>query len=302
MKRALVAEPLQEFTARAIGDARVEFFGGEVPECECTGIIPTVTDRIGPAQIDRLKGLKIIANYGVGYDNIDVRYARERGVAVTNTPGVLTHATAELTWALILAVARRVGEGERMVRAGRWTGWAPTQLRGMSLQHKILGIVGAGRIGREVARRASAFGMEVLYWSRQPHPDVNGQYVELDDLLRLSDVVSIHLSRSANTERLINSVRLSLLRDGAIVVNTSRGSIVDEAALVRELVNGRISAGLDVYANEPSVPDELFGLENVVLLPHLGSATMEARQAMFDLAWANLLAGLHGQPLPSPVP
>ena len=302
MKKALVAESLQEFAARAIGDARVELFAGEVPECQCAGIIPTVADRIGPSQIDRLQGLQIIANYGVGYDNIDVGYARERGIAVTNTPGVLTHATAELTWALILATARRVGEGERMVRAGRWTGWTPTQLRGMSLQHKILGVVGAGRIGREVARRAPAFGMEVLYWSRQPHPDVNGQFVELDDLLRLSDVVTIHLSRSAETQRLIDSVRLSLLRDGAVIVNTSRGSIVDEAALVREIVHGRISAGLDVYANEPSVPGELLGLENVVLLPHLGSATIEARQGMFDLAWSNLIAGLHGESLLSPVP
>lgn len=301
MKRALVAESLQEFAAHAVGDVRIEFFSDDVPAGEFAGIIPTVTNRIGREQIDRVQGLDIIANYGVGYDNIDVAYARERGIGVTNTPGVLTHATAELTWALILATARRIGEGERMVRAGRWTGWTPTQLRGTSLNHKILGIVGAGRIGREVARRASAFGMEVLYWSRQPHPDVNGQFVELDDLLRLSDVVSIHLSRSSETERLIDSVRLSYMREGAILINTARGSIVDEAALVRELVNGRINAGLDVYTNEPSVPLELLGLENVVLLPHLGSATHEARQRMWDVAWANLIAGISGLPLMNPI-
>lgn len=295
----LIAESLREFAERAKHDVDVTYFDAEIPTGESTVILPTVRDRIGRPEIDRLASLQLIANYGVGYDNIDVSYARQRSIAVTNTPGVLTAATAELTWALILAVARRVGEGERLVRSGRWDGWAPTQLRGSSLERKTLGIVGAGRIGREVGRRAAAFGMRVIYWSRTMQPEL--QHAELDDLLRGSDVVSIHLVRSADTEKLIDARRLALLRDGAIFINTARGSIVDEAALVRELVRGRIRAGLDVYAHEPRVPAELLDLANVVVLPHLGSATFEARQAMWDLAWANVNAFLTGTPLVTPI-
>ena len=299
MNTVLVSERLREFAEAAKGDAAIEYFGAEIPAHISPVILPTVTDRVGRAEIDRLSGLKLIANYGVGYDHIDVAYAKRRGIAVTNTPGVLTAATAELTWALILAVTRRVGEGERMVRAGSWSGWAPTQLRGMSLQGKTLGIMGAGRIGREVGRRAAAFGMRAVYWSRTRHPDC--EHVELAELLRSADVVSIHLSRSPETENLIDARRLALLRDGAVLINTARGSIVDEAALIRELERGRIRAGLDVYTREPHVPDELIGLENVVLLPHLGSATFEARQAMWDLAWRNVTAFLSGAPLVSPL-
>ena len=185
------------------------------------------------------------------------------------------------------------------MRSHAWTGWTPTQLRGMSLDGKTLGIIGAGRIGREVGRRAAVFGMHVMYWSRTIQPELH--HKQLDELLRASDVVSIHLSRSAETEGLIDARRLGLLRDGAVLINTARGSIVDEAALVRELVSGRIRAGLDVYAHEPRVPRELLGLQNVVLLPHLGSATLEARQAMWDLAWSNVLAFLGGRPLLTPV-
>jgi glyoxylate reductase len=303
MRRVLVSALLREFATSDEPELVVDFFESAPPGGIFHGIIPTVVNRIGREEIDRLEGLRVIANYGVGYDNIDVAYARERGIAVTNTPGVLTGATAELTWALILAVARRVGEGERLVRAGGWQGWTPTQLRGMSLENKTLGIVGAGRIGREVARRAAAFGMRVLYWSRSAHADADavGQFVELDALLGSADVVSIHLSRSSATEGIINARRLALIRDGGILVNTARGSIIDESALVRELVGGRISAGLDVYAHEPRVPQELVALENVVLLPHLGSATIEARQGMFDLAWRNLVAGITGHPVMNPV-
>jgi glyoxylate reductase len=294
----LVSSLLREFAANM---PDIEFFGDAVPASSATIIVPTVTNRVGAAEIDRLPQLQLIANFGVGYDNIDVAHARARGIAVTNTPGVLTAATAELTWALILAVARRIGEGERMVRAGAWTGWEPTQLRGMSLDGKVLGIIGAGRIGREVGRRAAAFGMRVVYWGRtRSHSGL--EYVELDELLQMSDVASVHLSRSNETEGLISAERLALLRDGAIFINTARGSIVNEAALLREVTRGRISAGLDVYAREPQVPAELLELENVVLLPHLGSATMEARQAMWDLAWGNVAAFLIGQPLLTPVP
>jgi glyoxylate reductase len=301
MKRVLVSALLREFVSPDHSDIVVEFFESDLPGGIFHGIIPTVVNRIGRAEIDRLDGLRVIANYGVGYDNIDVAYAHERGIAVSNTPGVLTGATAELTWALILAVARRIGEGERLVRSGAWRGWTPTQLRGMSLENKTLGIVGAGRIGREVARRASAFGMRVLYWSRSPHADATGVFAELDELLRSSDVVSIHLSRSSATEGVIDERRLGLIRDGGILINTARGSIVDEPALVSELMAGRISAGLDVYAQEPRVPAALLGLENVVLLPHLGSATVEARAGMFDLAWRNVVAGVFGGPVMNPV-
>ena len=300
MSRILVSATLREFAARERSEHDVEFFSGRIPAGKYIGIIPTVADRLGPAEIDGLHGLRIIANYGVGYDHIDVAYARAHGIAVTNTPGVLTSATAELTWALILAAARRVGEGERLVRAGKWTGWAPTQLRGTSLDGKRLGIIGAGRIGCEVGRRAPAFGMHVVYYSRTKREGL--EHVELDELLRTSDVVSIHVARSPETEGLIDARRLALLRDGAILINTARGSIVDEAALVRELASGRIRAGLDVYAHEPRVPVELLNLENVVLLPHLGSATVEARLAMWELAWRNLVAGVRGDAPPTPVP
>lgn len=262
-----------------------------IPSGEFEGIVPVVTTAVRAADIARLPRLRIIANYGVGYDNIDVAAARERGIAVTNTPGVLTDATSELTWALLLATARRLGEGERLVRAGQWTGWTPTQLRGLSLKGKTLAIIGAGRIGRRVGEIAAAFGMRVKYWNR-------GSAEELRELLSTADVVSIHLAKSADTERLVDP---RVLKDGAILINTARGAIVDEQLLIAELLSGRISAGLDVYVNEPHVPAELTTLENVVLLPHLGSATHEARQAMWDLAWGNVLARVQGRTLLTPV-
>ena len=303
MRRVQVVDKLLPFVEAATvpSDIDITIFnetsGPLVADCD--GIIPVVTTRIGPVEMDRLRGLKVIANYGVGVDNIDLGAARERGIGVSNTPGVLTDATAELTWALILATARRVGEAERLVRSGKWSGWTPTQLRGMSLDGRTLGIIGAGRIGREVGRRAQAFGMRVVYWSRTR--DATLEFVDLDTLLRTADVVSIHLARSSQTDGLMDAGKLKLLRDGAILINTARGSIVDEPALVRELASGRISAGLDVYAHEPAVPTELLGLENVVLLPHLGSATHEARQAMWDLAWSNVEAFLGGAALISPI-
>ena len=296
--RILVAESLREFAERQdTGAAKpdLDYFHQHIPSGSFQVLMPTVIDRVGAAQIDGLAGLQLIANFGVGYDNIDVAYAASRGIHVTNTPGVLTAATAELTWALILAVARRIGEGERLIRADAWTGWQPTQLRGKSLEGKTLGIVGSGRIGREVGRRASVFGMRAIYWGRSRHPGL--EYMELDQLLACCDVVSIHLARSAETEGLLDARRLALLRDHAILINTARGSIVDELALVRELKSARISAGLDVYAHEPKIPAELLELDNVVLLPHLGSATHEARQAMWDLAWQNVANHLAGREL-----
>lgn len=274
--------------------------GGEVPTGDHVGILPVLTRVIGAEQMDRLPDLRVVANMAVGYDNIDVAAARARGVRVTNTPDVLTGATAELAWALILAVARRVGEGERLVRAGEWEGWEPTQLLGTSLDGKTLGIVGAGRIGREVGRRAGAFGMRVAYWGRTRREEwereVGARWVgELGELAAASDVLSIHVASTDSTRQLVDGAILDRMRDGAILVNTARGDVVDEPALIQRLEAGRLRAGLDVYAAEPVVPERLRRLPNVVVLPHLGSATRETRQAMFDLAWENLLRCVRGQ-------
>lgn len=270
-----------------------------VPRGDYAGILPVLTRRIGAPEMDRLPSLRVVANMAVGYDNVDVGAARARGVRVTNTPDVLTGATAELTWALILAAARRVGEGERLVRSGRWTGWEPTQLLGTGLDGRVLGIVGAGRIGREVGRRAGAFGMGVAYWGRTRRPEwereTGAEWVaSLGDLAGHADVLSIHVASTAGTRGLVDGALLDRMKDGAILVNTSRGDVVDEPALVERLEGGRIRAGLDVYAGEPAVPERLRALENVVLLPHLGSATRQTRQAMFDLAWSNLLRCVRG--------
>jgi glyoxylate reductase len=277
-----------------------------IPAGDFKGLLSVLTRRIGPQELARLPHLRILANMAVGYDNVDLEAARDRGVLVSNTPDVLTDATAELTWTLILAVARRIGEGERLVRAGQWTGWEPTQLLGTGLRSKLLGLVGAGRIGREVGRRADAFGMRVAYWSRTRRPDFEAQtgarhVAEIRELAARADVLSIHVASTDQTRRLVDGALLDAMKPGAILVNTARGDVVDEMALVDRLRSGRIRAGLDVFAAEPHVPDRLRELDNVVLLPHLGSATRETRQAMFDLAWENLLRGVRGQPLLTPV-
>jgi glyoxylate reductase len=250
---------------------------------------------------DLLPSLRIVANFGVGFDRVDVEAAAARGIAVTNTPGVLDAATADLAFALILAVRRRLVEGDRLVRAGRWSGsWADSFV-GEELSGSTLGIVGLGRIGSAVARRARAFEMPVLYTRRRPADTDLGDYRPLDDLLREADVVTIHAPLTPETARLIDARRLALLRDGAALVNTARGEIVEEEALVRELVSGRIAAGLDVFANEPHVPPQLLDLPNVVLTPHLGSATRQAREAMTRIVVDNLLAFERGERLLTPV-
>ena len=252
-----------------------------------------------PVELDDFPSLRLIANYSVGYDRIDVEAARARGVAVTNTPGVLDAATADLAFALILATRRRLVEGDRLVRAGRWeTPWSRGPFLGREVTGATLGIVGLGRIGAAVARRAEAFDMRVLHHRRTR--DGEG-WRELDDLLSESDVVSVHTPLSAETTGLISREKLALLRDGATFVNTARGAIVDEDALVDELVSGRINAGLDVFVHEPQVPAALLDLPNVVLAPHIGSATVETRAAMTRVVVDNVLACLRGEPLPTPV-
>jgi glyoxylate reductase len=248
-----------------------------------------------PVELDRFPSLRLIASYSVGYDRIDVEAARSRGVAVTNTPGVLDAATADLAFALILAARRRLVEGDRLVREGRWeTPWSRGPFLGREVSGATLGIVGMGRIGSAVARRAEAFEMRVLHNRRTRDGD---GWRELDDLLREADVISVHTPLSAETTGLISRERLALMPDGATFVNTARGAIVDEDALVDELVSGRINAGLDVFVHEPQVPSALLELPNVVLAPHIGSATVETRAAMTRVVVDNVLAFLREEPL-----
>jgi glyoxylate reductase len=250
---------------------------------------------VGPEELELLPDLRLVANYGVGYDRVDVAACRDRGIAVTNTPGVLDAAVADLTLALILACRRHLVASDRFVREGRWQrGWARPELLGRDLAGSTLGLVGRGRIGSEVARRAEAFGMRVVHHRRSDG-------LPLDELLGGADVVSLHVPLTPETDGLISRERLALLRDGAALVNTARGAIVDEDALVDELVSGRISAGLDVFAEEPRVPERLLDLPNVVLTPHIASATVETREAMTRVLVDNALAFLGGEPLPNEV-
>jgi glyoxylate reductase len=261
--------------------------------------LAVVGERVDDETLDLFPNLRIVANYGVGYDSIDAGACAARGVALTNTPGVLTAATADLAFALLLTVRRRVVVGDRAVREGRWRGgWADPDFLGRDVSGSTLGIVGFGRIGRAVAERAAAFEMRVLHHSRRREGE---GWRELEELLTAVDAVSLHLPLTPDTRGLLDSSRLALLHDGACIINTARGQIVDEEALVRELVSGRIEAGLDVFAHEPEVPPELLGLPNVVLTPHVGSATAETREAMTRVLVDNLLAVERGRQPPNPV-
>lgn len=254
-----------------------------------------------PVPVDLLPELKLVANFGVGYDRLGVEELRRRGVAVANTPGVLSAATADLTLALILAVRRRVVEGDARVRRGEWRGsWADGFLA-EELTGSTLGIIGLGRIGQAVARRAQGFELRVLYAQRTRAETDLGEFRELDELLAESDLVTIHAPLTPETRGLLDARRLAMLRDGAAVVNTARGEIVDEPALIDELVSGRLRAGLDVFVHEPHVPGELLGLPNVVVTPHLGSATRQTREAMTRLVVDNVLAFERSERLVSPV-
>ena len=296
---------------------------GEVAEIRVVGRIPTATelsaelargvdvlcpqlrDRIGPEVLDAGgPRLRAVCNYAVGFDNVDVPAATERGIAVGNTPGVLTDATADCAMALLLAAARRICEGDREVRAGAWTGWEPEHLLGLELRDSLLGIVGFGRIGQAVARRALAFGMRVSYaaWG---HPPIDADLASrvtraaLDDLLATADVLSLHVPLTPTTRHLVDAAALRRMKPTAILVNTSRGAVVDEAALVTALREGWIAAaGLDVYEAEPRLAPGLAELPNAVLAPHLGSATVRTRSAMAELVARNVRAALAGEPLP----
>jgi glyoxylate reductase len=269
------------------------------------GLLCTITDRIDQELLEHAPALKVIANFGVGFEHIDVEAATRRGIPVTNTPGVLTDSTADLTLALILATARRVVEGDRRVRAGKFQYWAPLLFLGADVSGKTLGLIGLGRIGQAVAQRAAGFGMKLIYYSRtrlQParEHELQVSFAPLDTLLREADFVSLHVPLSPQTRHLIGSRELQLMKPTAYLINTARGPVVDEAALVEALRRGEIrGAGLDVYEREPALTPGLADLGNVVLLPHVGSASIETRTRMAQMAVDNLLAGLKGDQPPN---
>ena len=267
-----------------------------------------LSDRIDEEVLDAAPLLRVVSNYAVGFDNIDVAAARQRGIEVTTTPGVLTDATADLAWALLLSAARNLGAGERLVRAGEWTGWAPTQLLGEPLRHQTLGIVGMGAIGQAVARRAQGFGMNVVYFNRkQVSPEIEtslgAEFVSLDDLLRRSDFISLHAPLNDQSRHMFDARAFRLIKSTAVLVNTGRGALIDEAELVNVLRERQIAAaGLDVYEFEPKITEGLLTLDNVVLAPHLGSASTLARGDMVRLCCENIVEVLAGRPAVTPAP
>jgi glyoxylate reductase len=265
-------------------------------------LVCLLTDTIDRSVIDAGSRLKIVANVAVGYNNIDIPYASSRGVIVTNTPDVLTESVADFTWALILAITRRLAEGERLLRRGEWKGWALDFMLGTDIRGKQLGLVGVGRIGRAVAARAPAFGMSVVYTEQREIDLPNARPLSLDQLLNTSDVVSLHVPLLPETRHLIDQRALTRMKRSAYLINTARGPVVDEAALAWALQHRLLAgAALDVYENEPAVHPDLLPLENVLLVPHMASGTTETRTAMADLAASNVLAVLDGRPPITPV-
>lgn len=269
------------------------------------GLLCSITDRIDGELLDCAPRLRIIANYGVGFDHIDLDAVTRKGIPVTNTPGVLTDATADIAFALILATARRMVEGDRIARAGRFRFWSPLNFLGQQVSGKTLGIVGFGRIGRALAKRAAGFDMKVIYHSRtrldlSEELQLNVDYASFEELLRAADFVSVHVPLTPQTRHLVGARELKLMKPSAYLINTARGPVVDEAALVEALRSGTIrGAGLDVYENEPDLAPGLAELDNAVLLPHVGSATIETRTRMAYMAAENLLTGLRGEKPPN---
>ncbi len=268
------------------------------------GLLCLLTDPIDAEVIDSASRLKMIANYAVGYDNIDIKAATERGIPVSNTPDVLTDTTAEMAWALLFAVTRRIVEGDRFCREGKFNGWDPMLMLGYDISGKTLGVIGAGRIGTSFALKSKGFSMKVLYNSRHRNEvlerELNAEKVSLEDLLRRSDFISLHVPLTSDTYHLIGEKELKIMKESAILINTSRGAVIDEKFLIKALKNHWIwGAGLDVYEYEPIIPQELKGLDNVVLQPHSASATFETRSKMAEVAARNLLIGLKGEKPPN---
>ncbi|WP_119066440.1 2-hydroxyacid dehydrogenase [Rubrobacter indicoceani] len=300
-------DPLKDYDVTVLGDG--------VPDREtlleaasgASAILSTVTETMDAGLMDAAgSGLKVIANLAVGYDNVDVDAATERGVVVTNTPGVLDETTADTAFMLLLAAARRLGEAERLVRSGGWEAWGPMQLTGPEVSGKKLGIVGFGRIGQAMGRRARGFGMRIFYDARSRKPEaereLDARRMSLEEILSTCDFVSVHTPLTDGTHHLIGAAELATMKPEAVLVNTSRGPVVDEAALAGALLEKRIfAAGLDVYEEEPKVHPKLLELENVVLAPHIGSASIETRGAMAALAAENLVAVMRGEEPPNAV-
>ncbi len=269
------------------------------------GAITMLSDKIDKEVLDNTPNLKIIANYAVGYDNIDINIATEKGILVTNTPDVLTNATAELALSLMFAVGRKIAEADRFTREGRFEGWYPTLFLGKEFKEKTVGVIGAGRIGLAFAQKCSALGMHIIYYSRQINQNMeilNAEFLPLDEVLKRADIISIHLPLTQKTHHLLNEEKLSLMKKDAILINTGRGPIIDERALTDILKENKIyGAGLDVYEYEPGITRELLSLANVVLTPHIGSATYETRKNMAMLAAENIAAFFLGKKLPTPI-
>lgn len=266
-----------------------------------------LTNRIDAEVLDAAPELKIVANMAVGYNNIDVAEVTRRGIPATNTPGVLTDTTADFAWSLLMSAARRVPEAERFLRAGRFHGWGPLMMVGQDVHGKTLGIIGFGRIGRAVARRATGFGMKVLYFDRSPadeqtEQELNARLVSMEELLEQSDYVSIHTDYNPETHHLIGAPQLARMKNTAYLINTARGAIVHEAALVEALKSGQIAGvGLDVFENEPEVHPGLLELENAVIVPHIASASLDTRNAMAMMAAENIIAVFNGEKPPNVV-
>ena len=276
------------------------------PKGEWVAIVPLLTRWMGGTEFKSLPKLRIVANCAVGYNNVDLVAAEMRGILVTNTPGVLTEATADLTWALILATARRLVEGVDLIRSGHWTGWQPEQLLGLELRGRTLGLLGAGRIGQAVGRRAPPFGLRILYTARTPKPEfereTGARRVDTNELLAASDIVSVHVPAAPETKGMINGETLARMKRGAIFINTARGDVVREEALAMALELGQLgAAGLDVYTDEPKIHPRLLAAPRTVLLPHIGSATEETRRKMATIAVANVQSVLSGKPPLRPV-
>jgi lactate dehydrogenase-like 2-hydroxyacid dehydrogenase len=317
--RVFVARRIPDEGLDAVRDAcDADIWDGELPPprvelprrvAGCAGILTLLTDRIDDELLDAAgPGLKVVSNYAVGFDNVDVPACARRGIAVGNTPGVLTETTADLAWALLMAAARRLPEGSRYVRAGEWKTWGPMLLLGPDVHGATLGVVGFGRIGQAVARRAQGFGMRILYHDLQPVPDdvgagVGARYVTLEELLAESDFVSLHVNLTDETRHLINARTLAAMKPTAVLINTSRGPVVDGIALADALRDGVIwAAALDVTDPEPIPADDpLVGLANCLIVPHIASASRATRGRMAAMAAANLIAGVRGEPLPTPV-
>ncbi|WP_313805722.1 D-glycerate dehydrogenase [Sphingobium sp.] len=296
-------------TAFNIGDVQMDRAALTRAMAQCDVLVPSVTDQLDAGLIEAAPDrLQLIASFGSGVDHIDLAAARAKGIIVTNTPGVLTEDTADMTMALILSVPRRLAEGEKLVRSGAWTGWSPSSMLGHRIGGKKLGIIGMGRIGRAVARRAAAFGLSIAYHNRHRLPfEVEQElqahwHPDVDSLLKASEIVSIHCPLNADSRGMIDARRIALMRPDAYLINTSRAEITDEPTLIAALSDGRLAgAGLDVYAHEPAIDPRLLALSNVVLLPHMGSATIEGRDATGARVIANIRSWVDGHRPPNQV-